>query len=123
VSYDFHIGEHSYNITWNVMPMFVFAFTGRPWSASNDREARQHQRDEAANDTITQFKHLNGRVAKDVLPFLVKALLHMSNEEHREVYKSMNAKNGWGTHATTLTIFTKMVQACRENLDETITIR
>jgi len=121
VSYSISIGDYHSSVTWNVMPMFVLAFTGRQWRRRVDRDMRAREREEI--NQITQFKELCGLVAGEVLPFLEASLRHMSDEGNKEEYQSLNAKNGWGTHKRTLEIFTKMVEACREFPEERISIR
>ena len=122
MSYSIYINGYDDNVTWNVMPMFIFAFTGRPWRQEIDSTARAKQRTNVIDDAITQFRELDGRICGDVLPFLEQALLHMRAEENREAYEAMNAENGWGTHGSTLCFLRRLVNACREYPAEKIDI-
>ena len=124
MSYSVSVGDQDIgNITWNVMGMFVFAFTRKPYRRECDGIARTKRRIEIADNKITRFRELDGCVASDVLPMLEQAFIHMSAKENKEEYEVMNPKNGWGNHMLTLQFLGRLVDACRLCPTERIDVR
>ncbi len=61
-----------------------------------------------------------GLEAKDIIPFLEKAVYEM--EEKPSIYEKLNPENGWGSYTIALEYLREVLCACRENPDTTIRI-
>ena len=83
------------NITWNLLPMFRLAMA-------------------------TNFKDLNGKKCKDVIPILKRAVEEMKDAP--DIYKALEPPNKWGTYEEGLNFLKNFLCECEENPECKISI-
>lgn len=93
MSYDFGIGEESFNITYNVAPMLRLAF-------GDDKGIRS----------------IYGLTGNESFGRIMKALHYF--KANKEELEALNPENGWGSCENTLRVLSKMLPACIGNLDD-----
>jgi len=93
MSYDFHIGDKSFNHTFNCAPMF---------------QAAAH-----SPEGIKIIQGLRGRLAVMKL-----RSMRMYFEDHRQALMMLNPKNNWGSYATAYQLLSDLILASLENPDD-----
>jgi len=92
MSYDIEIAEESFNITYNVSPMFYAAIPE------------------------TGIRTIYGKTGAEALPIL-RVMRHFF-EENQEELTAMEPDNGWGTFDNTYKCLCKMVLTSMNNKDK-----
>lgn len=127
MSYDISIGDHSFNYTWNMAPLF-----------------RDHIEDSGAGGGI---KELDGKTGAEAAPVLGKAfralertIRRLHDDETKPTWKDekgqrkaarsgdkamrakYDAENGWGTTLSAVIFLGELMAACVECPDDVVSV-
>lgn len=92
MSYDIKIAEESFNITFNVAPMFYAAIPD------------------------TGIRTIYGKTGRGAIPILRDMREYF--EEHKKELEKLNPENGWGSYKSTYAFISKLIFASMNNPDE-----
>lgn len=108
--------------TYNLTPIFDLALTGEPLPNPDVGEAGVVLLGEQT-DRPRGLRLLSGKLARDTIVMLEKALGHLQDPAKRDAFVALEPDNGWGDLAGATTVIAKLLEHARAFPDNTWEVR